>query len=94
MLLEWDARKALANRKKHGVSFEEAATVFSDQLALTFEDPDHSSDERRELTIGHTVNQRIVFVSHCERGRRIRIISARLATRTERRDYEETIEGR
>jgi len=65
--------------------------VFTDPLALTFQDPDHSPIERREITIGHTMNQRLVFVSHCEREARIRIISARFATRSEQRQYEEGI---
>ena len=91
MIYEWDAGKAEANLNKHGVSFEEAGTVFLDSLAMTFSDPDHSADERREITIGHTIEQQLVFVSHCERDDRIRIISARLATRPERRQYEEGI---
>ena len=88
MIYEWDAEKASANLRKHGVSFEDAVTVFLNPLAMTYEDPDHSADEQREVTIGHTIRQRLVFVSHCERGDRIRIISARLATRSERRQYE------
>lgn len=92
MIYQWDAGKAAANLKKHGVSFEDAATVFSDALALTYPDPDHSVDERREITIGHTIRQQLVFVAHCERGNRIRILSARLTTRSERRQYEETID--
>ncbi|MGI8741621.1 MAG: BrnT family toxin [Bryobacteraceae bacterium] len=86
---EWDPIKAAANLKKHGVAFMGAATVFLDRLAITYPDPDHSVDERREITIGHTMGQQLVFVSHCERGDRIRIISARLATKPERRQYEE-----
>ena len=91
--VEWNARKAAANLRKHRVSFEEAATVFCDPLALTFSDPDHSLQEDREVTIGSTMKGQVVFVSHCERGDRIRIISARLATRSERRQYEEGIVG-
>ncbi len=91
MIYEWDAGKAASNLKKHDVSFEEAATVFLDPLAMTFEDPDHSADERREITIGHTMEQRLVFVSHCDRGSHIRIFSARLATRSERKQYEEAL---
>ena len=91
MIYEWQARKAAANLKKHGVSFDEAATVFLDPLAMTFQDPDHSAYERREITIGHTIKERLVFVSHCEREARIRIISARLTTRSERKQYEEAI---
>ena len=92
MICDWDAHKAAANLKKHGVSFEDAATVFLAPLAITFPDPDHSAAELREITIGHTGKQKLVFVSHCERENRIRIISARLATRSERRQYEEISE--
>ena len=88
MIYEWDAIKTAANLRKHGISFIDGATVFLDPLAVTFPDPDHSRDERREITIGHTMRQQLVFVSHCERGDRIRIISARLATRLERKQYE------
>ncbi|OFV98571.1 MAG: hypothetical protein A3H28_04315 [Acidobacteria bacterium RIFCSPLOWO2_02_FULL_61_28] len=91
MIYEWNGRKAKANRQRHGVSFEEAATVFLDPLALTFPDPYHSSDEPREITIGHSTNGQVVFVSHCRRGNRTRIISARKATRGERKQYEEGI---
>ena len=93
MTFEWDARKATANLKKHRVDFEDAGTVFLDPLAITFPDPDHSLAEGREITIGSTMRGRLVLVSHCERGERIRIISARLAARTERRQYEEGIGG-
>ena len=88
---EWDARKAAANFKRHGVTFEDGSSVFFDPLAITFPDPDHSLDERREVTLGYTMKKEMVFVSHCERGERVRIISVRLATRTERRQYEEGI---
>ncbi len=91
MTYEWDAEKARVNRRKHRISFEDAATVFLDPLALTFSDPDHSSDEVREITIGRTTQQQIVFISHCPRGDRVRIISARKATRGERKQYEEGI---
>ncbi|MGP8246445.1 MAG: BrnT family toxin [Bryobacteraceae bacterium] len=91
MTFEWDVRKAAANRKKHRVTFEDASSVFFDPLAITFPDPDHSLDERREITLGYTMKKEMVLVSHCERGERIRIISARPATRTERRQYEEGI---
>lgn len=93
MTIEWDAGKAAANFTKHAVAFEDAATVFLDPLATTFPDPDHSKEERREITIGYTMKGYLVFVSHCERRRRIRIISARRATRTEREQYEEGISG-
>jgi len=88
---EWDSGKAKENLRKHRVSFEEAATVFLDPLALTFPDPDHSEEEDREITIGVTARHRVVFVSHRQRGDRIRIISARKATRKERKQYEEGI---
>lgn len=87
---EWDSRKAQANLAKHGVSFEEAASVFGDSLALTFGDPDHSADETRFLTFGLSRSGRLLAVAHAERGRNIiRIISARRATRHERGIYEQ-----
>lgn len=85
---EWDAPKAIANQRKHGVSFEEAATVFGDPLALTFADPDHSVREARFLTIGQSHGDLLLVVAHIERVRVIRIISARKATRHERTIYE------
>ncbi|THJ20518.1 MAG: BrnT family toxin [Nitrospira sp. CG24E] len=88
MFYEWDPEKATENLRKHKVSFAEAASVFLDPLALTFSDPDHSQEEDRAITIGSSSNQRVLFVSHCERGDRIRIISARKATRKERVQYE------
>ena len=91
VVYEWNTGKAAANWRRHRVSFEEASTVFLDPLAMTFADPDHSANEHREITIGHTESRQIVLVSHCERGNRVRIISARLATRVERRQYEEGI---
>ena len=91
MVYEWNAGKAKANIQKHGVSFDEAATVFLDPLALTFPDPDPSGGEEREITIGYTAGHKVVFVSHCQRGSRVRIISARKATRRERKQYEEGI---
>ena len=89
MIYEWDAGKAAANIKKHQIWFEDAATVFLDPLAITFADPDHSGEEQREITIGHTSNEKLVFVAHSERAGRIRIISARFATALERKQYEE-----
>jgi uncharacterized protein len=89
---EWDPAKAAANVKKHRVSFEEAASVFLDVSALTFWDPDHSAGEDREITIGRSVQQRILFVAHSALEDRIRIISARRATNRERRQYEEGID--
>lgn len=86
---EWDAAKAHTNLRKHGVSFEQTATVFGDPFAYTFNDPDHSMREARFITIGQSVDQLLVVVAHAERGRAIRIISARKATRHERSIYEQ-----
>ena len=89
MIYEWDSEKAAENKRKHGVSFDEARSVFLDPLALTFDDPDHSLSERRFITIGIT-NQRLVFVAHVDKDEdRIRIISAREATRRESYEYQE-----
>ena len=89
MIYEWDPEKARRNLREHGVSFEEAATVFLDPLALTYPDPDHSDEEDREITIGYSTRQRLLFVSHVQRRNRIRIISARQATRREHKQHEE-----
>jgi uncharacterized DUF497 family protein len=89
MRLEWDARKARENLRKHGVSFEEASSVIFDPLSATGEDPDHSMDERRLITFGVSSSGRLLVVAHAERGDAIRIISARSATRAERKIYEE-----
>ena len=89
MTFEWDLEKAAANLEKHGVAFEVAATIFLDPLAMTFFDPAHSVEEHREITIGHTSGGDCLFVAHCEREGRVRIVSARLATRPERVQYEE-----
>jgi uncharacterized DUF497 family protein len=86
---EWDASKAEENVTKHGVHFDEGLTVFANPLARIFDDPDHSDTERRELIIGHSARHRPVLVAYTERRGRIRIISARLATRQERNDYEQ-----
>lgn len=88
MRFEWDPGKDRSNQAKHGLSFEEAATVFGDRLALSWEDPEHSVGEHRRLTLGYTERQRLVIVAHTERDDRLRIISARLATAEERRLYE------
>jgi len=85
---EWDPEKARANARKHGVSFDEAATAFGDPLSVTIPDPDHSDDEDRFILLGSTYQGRLLVVVHTERGENIRIISARLATRTERHAYE------
>lgn len=88
MNFEWDARKERANRRKHGVSFQEATTVFGDPLAATISDPDHSRGEPRFITIGYSSNNRLVVVSHAEEGDNFRIISAREANSHERKTYE------
>jgi uncharacterized DUF497 family protein len=89
MKFEWDPRKAAANLKKHGVTFQEAATVFGDPLAITFQDPDHSEGEERQMTFGVSLQKRLIVVSHTQRKDRTRIISARLMDRKERVIYEE-----
>ena len=89
MEFEWDNNKAITNLQKHGISFTEAATVFGDPLSTTFPDPDHSINERRFITIGLSTGGKIIILSHTDRGDRIRIISARKATRKERSFYEE-----
>jgi len=86
---EWDAPKAGGNVTKHGVTFQEALTVFRDPLARIFADPAHSSDALRELIIGHSADRRLVIVSFNERQERVRIISARRATPREQHDYEQ-----
>ncbi len=89
MDFEWDEEKALANLYKHGVSFQEAATVFGDPFALTFEDPDHSVGEHRYLTFGLTRTGKFIIVVHTDRDTFMRIISARLMTKAEKKIYEE-----
>jgi uncharacterized DUF497 family protein len=85
---EWDTEKAESNLQKYGVSFEEAATIFFDPLSLTIPDPLHSEDENRFVSTGFSNQQRHLVVVHSERDDRIRIISARLATSSERKKYE------
>ena len=85
----WDPDKADENERKHGVSFPEAATAFGDPLSVTMADPDHSVGEARFLTIGMSHQQRLLVVAHADRDDAIRLISARAATRTERKTYEE-----
>jgi uncharacterized DUF497 family protein len=85
----WDERKAATNRRKHGITFTEAATAFADPLSVTIPDPDHAGNEERFILIGQTRRMHIVVVAHVERGDVIRIISARPATRRERSVYEE-----
>jgi uncharacterized DUF497 family protein len=89
MRTEWDGRKATRNQQKHGVSFEEAATVFTNPLALIFDDEWHSETEEREIIIGHSIDGRLLVVSFTARNDTIRIISARSATTKEQKDYEE-----
>ena len=89
LLFEWDRAKASRNIRKHRVSFEEAATVFGDPLSRTIEDPQHSAQEERFVTIGGSNQRRLLVVVHTDRGDTIRIISARTATRRERKSYEE-----
>ena len=86
---EWDEEKAETNLRKHGVSFEEAPTVFADPLAMTIPDPDHSTDEDRFITIGDSNKKRLLVVVYTERRKKIRLISARKATHAERKKYEE-----
>jgi uncharacterized protein len=86
---EWNALKAAANLRKHGVSFAEAASVFFDPLSATGADPDHSLDERRFVTFGQSSSGRLLVVAHVQNDDAIRIITARLATRAERKLYEE-----
>ncbi len=88
MEYEWEPIKADTNVKKHGVSFAHASTIFGDPFSLTFYDPDHSSEEDRFITIGTSVDNVLLIVSHTDRDDRIRIISARKAKRRERRIYE------
>ena len=88
MEFEWDREKAAANLRKHKVSFDEAVTVFYDPLAASFDDPDHSVGERRFVTIGYSVQHRLLAVVHSERSGRIRIINARPATAHERKNHE------
>ena len=89
MTFKWDSFKAKANLWKHGVSFEEASTALLDPLSRTDLDPDHSIDERRFITFGVSARQRLLVVAYTEDGEVIRLISARLATRSEREFYEE-----
>ena len=88
---EWDPQKDLINRKKHGVSFEEAATVFEDVNTLVISDPEHSEDEERFVILGFSLQANLLVVCHCYRASEsvIRIISARKATKNESRQYQE-----
>ena len=89
LTFEWDERKARSNLGKHGVSFEEAATIFGDRLSLTISDPEHSLTEQRCITMGKALTGKLLVVVHTDRGDNIRIISARRASQRERRFYEE-----
>jgi uncharacterized DUF497 family protein len=89
MRFEWDPQKADSNQKKHGVSFQEAASVLGDALSITYPDPDHSVKENRFITVGMSRLGRVLIVAHTNRRGNIRIISARKTTRQERRYYEE-----
>jgi len=88
MEFEWDREKAKRNLRKHKVSFDEAMTIFYEPLSATFDDPDHSTDEERLITIGYSSRSRLLVVSHTERGKTIRIINARPATAHERKRHE------
>lgn len=91
MEFSWDEEKAASNTKKHGVGFREARTVFDDPLAVIFDDKTHSATEKREIILGHSLRGRLLLVCFTQRGTTVRIISARAATRKERKDYEENI---
>jgi hypothetical protein len=91
MVYEWDAGKAAANLRKHRVAFDEAATLFLDPLAMTYPDPDHSEGEFRFITVGESARGRVILVAHLDRGDRIRIMSARRATRREAYEYKEAL---
>ena len=88
LYFEWDARKERSNVEKHGVDFAEASTVFGDPMECTVPDPDHSVEEHRFLSMGSSRQNRLLVVAYVERGRRIRIFSARTATPSERKQYE------
>ena len=90
---EWDLEKAALNLSKHGVSFEEALTVFADPLAKIFDDESHSIGEQREIVIGHSINQNLLLVCFTAEAESIRIFSAREATKRERKDYEENVKS-
>ena len=91
---EWDIAKAETNLRKHRVAFNEASTVLGDRLSITIQDPDHSVDEDRCITIGASIAGRLLMVAHTDRGDRTRIVSARELTRKEREAYENEIQKR
>lgn len=92
LTFEWDLRKARSNVAKHGVGFGEAATVFGDPFSLTISDPDHSLMETRSITMGRALTGKLLVVVHTDRDDNIRIISARRASRRERKYYEKNVE--
>ena len=92
LIFEWDPDKANLNVEKHGVTFDEACTAFEDGLSLTIADPLHSEDEDRYVLIGYSHRNRLLVIVHTDRGDRVRLISARVATRKERRHHEENEE--
>ena len=89
LTFEWDQTKEETNQAKHGISFEEAATVFGDPLSITIPDPVHSESEHRFVLVGVSTRGRLLVVTHAQRRHNIRIIGARLTTRRERKSYEE-----
>ncbi len=89
LVFRWDKVKASLNLKKHGISFEEASSAFGDPLSVTVQDIEHSLAERRYILLGETMSRKLIVVAHTERASTIRIISARMATKRERREYEE-----
>ena len=89
LIFEWDDRKALSNKRKHGITFEEATTAFKDVLSITIDDPFHSQEEDRLILIGKSENDNTLVVIHIEKRDTIRIISARKATKKEQKFYEE-----
>lgn len=89
MIFEWDPQKERLNRKKHSVSFDEASSVFEDPLSRTFDDPDHSIGEQRFIIVGHSNKNRLLFISHTDDEKIVRLISAREVTQSERKYHEE-----
>ena len=92
-IITWDPQKARSNRRKHGITFEEATSVFYDPLSLTIDDPVHSNDEDRLIIIGMSIQRQVLVVVHADKGDIIRIISARRAEPYERIQYEEGYYG-
>ena len=92
LVFQWDPKKSAANVRKHGISFSEAMTAFQDPLARIHDDPDHSEEEHREILVGKSTSGRTCVVAFTARGLDVRIISARPATRRERKDYEEALQ--